>query len=343
MVYVYIKTDVQVPVIPNADACLNAIELTWNDTLTISAGDTTWYMLPLAEAKALGKDLELTVSNNSGSAANVYVAVSEQCPVVSFLTERTGSVPAKTTLSKKLLNSELISLADTVYFLLSSTQDLTIVAATDESDLPSCEDVVVSDTIVACDKYKWNGAVYTQSGDYTYALPASTPEDAEFLDWTQALKLSELTEPWYKVDVTDVIVNKADFQLTLHNDLGTALEYTLQLYDGKVELMGEITKTVEPGTISETITYADFVNKIGTEFNTLYLRNVNYDCDRIEKLHLTINKSVEVEYTVDTCGTYKWNGRTYTAPFSGSDTKWLRQRRDSQLDIDRVPSSRRSM
>ena len=126
MVYVYIKTDIQVPVIPEADACLNAIELTWNDTLHINAGDTTWYMLPLAEAKALGKDLTLTVNNSNDADANVYVAVAETCPVLAYLTERTGTVPANMTISRTLSNSELTSLADTIYFRLSSTQDLTI-------------------------------------------------------------------------------------------------------------------------------------------------------------------------------------------------------------------------
>ena len=220
MVYVYIKTDIQVPVIPEADACLNAIELTWNDTLDINAGDTTWYMLPLAEAKALGKDLTLTVINPNDADADVYVAVAETCPVLAYLTERTGIVPANMTISRTLTNSELNSLADTVYFRLHSTQDLTISAAVavEEPEQPQgCEDAIL-------------------------------------LDWTKTINLSDLKTGWYKFDISSIHTANKDFTLSLNNDLGEAKNLGFRLYkDCDSPMMGETVMTFPVGITSRTI------------------------------------------------------------------------------------------
>ena len=213
-IYVYIKTDAEVPVIPNADACLNAIELTWNDTLDVHAGDTTWYMLPLAEAKALGKDLTLTVTNLADQAANIYVAVSEQCPVLSYLAERKGSVPANMTLSKTLYNSELMSLADTVYFRLSSTQELSIIAAVavEEPEAPQgCEDAIL-------------------------------------LDWTKTINLSDLKTGWYKFDISSIHTTNKDFTLSLNNDMGEKKNLGFKLYrDCNSRLLAETVQAFKVG------------------------------------------------------------------------------------------------
>ena len=219
-IYVYIQTDVEVPEVKDPDACLNAIELTWNDTLYVNGGDTTWYMLPLAEAKALGKDLKLTVTNLSSEDAIVNVAVAEQCPVVAYVADRDGTIPANMSISKLLTNSELASFADTVYFRLSSTQDLSINAAVDveEPEKPQgCEDAIL-------------------------------------LDWTKTINLSDLKTGWYKVDISSIQGTNKDLTLSLNNDLEEKKNLGFRLYKHcDSPMLGETVLTFPVGITSRTI------------------------------------------------------------------------------------------
>ena len=196
------------------------------------------------------------------------------------------------------------------YLRVKTTGDLYV----GPKPLPTpCVDVVDSLTVEACESYEWKGYTYTQSGKYTESKPLADPAKAEFLDWTQPIKLSEFTESWYKLDVSDVIANKSDFSLLIENDYDSTLNVTLELYSDPTDwFMYSITKDVEPGTSPKTLTYAEFEQNIGTEYDVLYLRNVNYDCKLVEILNLTINNSVETEDYVKACDSYLWNGQTYT-------------------------------
>ena len=197
------------------------------------------------------------------------------------------------------------------YLRVKTTGDLYV----GPKPLPTpCVDVVEELTVEACESYEWKGYTYTQSGKYTESKPLADPAKAEFLDWTQPIKLSEFTESWYKLDVSDVIANKSDFSLLIENDYDSTLNVTLELYSDPTDwFMYSITKDVEPGTSPKTLTYAEFEQNIGTEYDVLYLRNVNYDCKLVEILNLTINNSVETEDYVKACDSYLWNGQTYTA------------------------------
>ena len=181
---------------------------------------------------------------------------------------------------------------------------------------PDCTDEAIETTVEACDAYEWHGFEYTESGDYTYTENVANCEDAEWLDWKQPIKLSEFTAPWYKLDVSEIIANESDFSLTLVNDLGEAVQMPLELHyycseDGDGFIASD-SREIAEGTYTREIPYALFDEFIGPEYETLYLHNVKADCDRVEVLHLTINKSEYVEETITACNSYEWNGLIYT-------------------------------
>ena len=186
---------------------------------------------------------------------------------------------------------------------------------------PDCSDEAIELTVEACESYEWHGVEYTASGDYTYIENVANCEDAEWLDWKQPIKLSEFTAPWYKLDVSEIITNESDFSLTLVNDLGATVQMPLELHyycseDGDGFIASD-SREIAEGTYTREIPYALFDEFIGPEYETIYLHNVNADCDRVEVLHLTIIKSetttMPIEYaTICEGATYDWRGNTYS-------------------------------
>ena len=186
---------------------------------------------------------------------------------------------------------------------------------------PDCSDEAIELTVEACESYEWHGVEYTTSGDYTYIENVANCEDAEWLDWKQPIKLSEFTAPWYKLDVSEIITNESDFSLTLVNDLGATVQMPLELHyycseDGDGFIASD-SREIAEGTYTREIPYALFDEFIGPEYETIYLHNVNADCDRVEVLHLTIIKSetttMPIEYaTICEGETYDWRGNTYS-------------------------------
>ena len=182
---------------------------------------------------------------------------------------------------------------------------------------PGCPDAPVETTAAACGSYEWKGETYTESGDYTVITKAGNCEDAEWLDYTQPIKLSEFTAPWYKIDVADIIANESDFVMTFVNDLEEAAELALEMHyycsDDNDGFVLSASNMVEPGVYSRTMTYEEFDAYIGPDYETLYIHNVNADCDLVEVLHLTINESVATEFSAQFCTSYKWNDQEYYA------------------------------
>ena len=182
---------------------------------------------------------------------------------------------------------------------------------------PGCPDAPVETTAAACGSYEWKGETYTESGDYTVITKAGNCEDAEWLDYTQPIKLSEFTAPWYKIDVADIIANESDFVMTFVNDLDEAAELALEMHyycsDDNDGFVLSASNMVEPGVYSRTMTYEEFDAYIGPDYETLYLHNVNADCDLVEVLHLTINQAVATEFDAQFCTSYNWNGQMYYA------------------------------
>ena len=181
---------------------------------------------------------------------------------------------------------------------------------------PGCPDAPVEYTVAACGSYEWNGVVYTESGDYYDTTKMATCEEAAFLDWKQPIKLSEFTAPWYKIDVTEIIENESEFTLTFDNDLAETAELALEMHyycsDDNDGFVLSATNEVAPGVYTRTMTYEEFDAYIGPDYETLYIHNVNADCDVVEVLHLTINEAVTVELTAEACDSYEWNDSIYT-------------------------------
>ena len=173
-----------------------------------------------------------------------------------------------------------------------------------------CDDVLVEETVEACGQYEWKGVLYTVSGDYTFTQPLADPSNAEFLDWKQPIKLSEFTEPWYKVDVTEVIATHSDFTLLIENDLNETQEVTLALHDAMAEFLLSGSWKVATGVHPKTVTFEEFEQIVDPEHKVLYLHNVNYDCERTEVLHLTI-KNCDETITAAVC-----DGTVYVDPIT---------------------------
>ncbi len=191
---------------------------------------------------------------------------------------------------------------------------------------PGCPDAPIEYTVTACDSYEWKGVTYTVSGDYADTTKSATCDDAEWLDWKQTIKLSEFTAPWYKIDVSEIIANQSEFTLTFDNDLAVASELALELHyycsednDGFVLSASSL---VEPGVYTRTMTYEEFDAYVGPDYKTLYLHNVNADCDVIEILHLTIEDCDTVPvpvpcYEVATINEYVCDGTEFVDPITG--------------------------
>ena len=195
----------------------------------------------------------------------------------------------------------------TCYLRVKTTGDLYV----GPKPLPiPCDDVLVEETVEACGQYEWKGVLYTVSGDYTFTQPLADPANAEFLDWKQPIKLSEFTEPWYKVDVTEVIATHSDFTLLIENDLNETQEVTLALHDAMAEFLLSGSWKVATGVHPKTVTFEEFEQIVDPEHKVLYLHNVNYDCERTEVLHLTI-KNCDETITAAVC-----DGTVYVDPIT---------------------------
>ena len=195
----------------------------------------------------------------------------------------------------------------TCYLRVKTTGDLYV----GPKPLPiPCDDVLVEETVEACGQYEWKGVLYTVSGDYTFTQPLADPANAEFLDWKQPIKLSEFTEPWYKVDVTEVIATHSDFTLLIENDLNETQEVTLALHDAMAEFLLSGSWKVATGVHPKTVTFEEFEQIVDPEHKVLYLHNVNYDCERTEVLHLTI-KNCDETITDAVC-----DGTVYVDPIT---------------------------
>ena len=56
------------------------------------------------------------------------------------------------------------------------------------------------------------------------------------------------------------------------------------MHDEAGDFMNGLTRILEPGIYTRTMTYDEFVNNIGLEYDTIYLHNVKADCDQVYAL-----------------------------------------------------------
>ncbi|MBQ3735201.1 MAG: right-handed parallel beta-helix repeat-containing protein, partial [Bacteroidales bacterium] len=171
----------------------------------------------------------------------------------------------------------------------------------------------------ACDSFEWNGETFTSSGDFTRTLTNASGCDsvvtlhltiqfatsAQFAD--TACGSYEWNGQTYSssgdYEQTFTAANDCDSVVTLHltvNQPSTGTD--VQTACGSYTWIDGITYTESNSTATYTLT-----NAIG--------------CDSIVTLNLTIFPADSAEFAETACGSYEWNGETFTT--SGDYTRTL--------------------
>ena len=224
-------------IVEDEDACENAIPLNWDEEVTVAAGDTAWYAVNIAEAKALQKNIKLTVKNESAESALVKADIAYDCPVSTFVHSLTKNIGARMSVSTTIDYAQFADVTtDVLYIRIITTGELTISATIDEKPIEeetTCEDAI---------PYELGTVV---------SLPANT-------------------DVWYAVNIAPAKVNQSDLELIINNESELENEVSAQISEEcpVVDFLLEISAVLEPlGTIVETATY----DKYDTYADVIYL------------------------------------------------------------------------
>ena len=72
-------TIIKTPTKPEGDNCENAIQVNWNDEITICGSTDTWYAIDISGIWERGEDITTTFRNNSAETATITNASYEGC------------------------------------------------------------------------------------------------------------------------------------------------------------------------------------------------------------------------------------------------------------------------
>ncbi len=166
----------------------------------------------------------------------------------------------------------------------------------------------------ACNSYAWHGHIYTESAEPTYTIAggASTGCDSTVtlhltINYPQSGEISETaceSYDWYGTTYTTS--GDRSHTLTAGAANGCDSIVTLHLTINHAQM----------GQTSETA--CDSINWYGTTYVTSGVYNHTIEagaangCDSIVAMTLTINPSYNVVDNQTACGSYTWNGNTYT-------------------------------
>ena len=195
--------------------------------------------------------------------------------------------------------------------------------------------VTSSSTITACDSYTWNSETYTESGDYTQTFTA-----ANGCDSVVTLHLTINTTPMVTVSGELSIINGNSTTLTASgadtyewNTEATTASITVAPTENTEYSVVGTTNGCTSAPVSVTVIVNDCVPGSGdttavaceefTWYGTTYTESTETamhvfegvmadGCDSIVTLHLTINHAVASSMTATECGSFTWNGETYT-------------------------------
>ncbi|MBQ3749800.1 MAG: putative Ig domain-containing protein [Bacteroidales bacterium] len=195
--------------------------------------------------------------------------------------------------------------------------------------------VTSSSTITACDSYTWNSETYTESGDYTQTFTA-----ANGCDSVVTLHLTINTTPVVTVSGELSIINGNSTTLTASgadtyewNTEATTASITVAPTENTEYSVVGTTNGCTSAPVSVTVIVNDCVPGSGdttavaceefTWYGTTYTESTETamhvfegvmadGCDSIVTLHLTINHAVSSSMTATECGSFTWNGETYT-------------------------------
>ena len=170
------------------------------------------------------------------------------------------------------------------------------------------------DTATACNSYKWNNNLYTQSGVYVDTL-----HSANGCDSIVTLHLTVNHTQYTEESVTacdnyswngETYTQSGEYVYTTTAANGCDSIVTLHLTINYTQYAEEVVTACDSYTWnSETYTESG---------DYTYTTTANNGCDSIVTLHLTINRTQYAEETVTACDSYVWNGETY--PTSGEYT-----------------------
>ena len=219
-----IEVTVGEPEVVEEDACLQAIHLNWNEEVTVLPGDTAWYAVNIADAKALQKNIKLTVKNESTESALVKADIAYDCPVSAFVHSMTKNIAAQMSISTTITYDRFENLdTDVLYIRIITTGELTIKATIEEDPIEetSCEDAIA----------------------YELGTVVSLPANADV---------------WYAINIAPAKANQSDLQLTIINESENANEAEIQAAEEcpVFDYLVEMTAVLDPlASIVETTTY----------------------------------------------------------------------------------------
>ena len=219
-----IEVTVGEPEVVEEDACLQAIHLNWNEEVTVLPGDTAWYAVNIADAKALQKNIKLTVKNESTESALVKADIAYDCPVSAFVHSMTKNIAAQMSISTTITYDRFENLdTDVLYIRIITTGELTIKATIEEDPIEetSCEDAIA----------------------YELGTVVSLPANADV---------------WYAINIAPAKANQSDLQLTIINESENANEAEIQATEEcpVFDYLVEMTAVLDPlASIVETTTY----------------------------------------------------------------------------------------
>jgi hypothetical protein len=172
----------------------------------------------------------------------------------------------------------------------------------------------VTETVVECDSYTWNGQTYTTSGDYTF-----TGQTAAGCDSIATLHLT-INKSFYKEETATACdsyiwavdgktyTTSGDYTFTGQTAAGCDSTYVLHL------TINQSFYKEETATACDTYTWAVDGKTYTTSGDYTFTGQTAAGCDSTHVLHLTINQSFYKEETATACDTYTWavDGKTYT-------------------------------
>ena len=175
---------------------------------------------------------------------------------------------------------------------------------------------LTQENITACDIYNWNGAFYSQSGNYTDTLLSFLGCDSIV---TLNLTINSAGNSQENISSCDNYFWAGN----TYYQSGTYLD-TLQSANGCDSILTLNLNIISGGSSQENISNCDNYFWRG---NTYYqsgtytdtLQSVN-GCDSILTLNLTINSGGSSQENVTTCNNYIWNGNSYNQSGNYNDT-----------------------
>ena len=166
----------------------------------------------------------------------------------------------------------------------------------------------------ACDAYEWHGNIYTESGDYAYRTTTEQGcERVEVLHLT--IYNSQYEESW------ETACDEYWWHGNQYTESGE-YTYSYPIYDwgtgtcDRTEVLHLTINKRDTVHYYETACDEYFWNQHWQYYYESgdyenYTTN-EYGCERVEILHLTINRSKREEYWIKACDAYEWHGNTYT-------------------------------